>query len=253
MSTSRKVLEHLASLSADPFIAAMRRPIKTQPAAPTGASVRFSVFHFSTTPFHHPILVALTMSLERLPFLEEPPFLKRLPLELLEMVIRFIVPVDQRLSVHYSPQKDSCTCDATSLMLVNKSINAATVPMLYGRNTLCVDHDPHNGLRLFLQDLRDATFHILRRVEVLYSSGENLTHGLNLLLGCRSLQSLKIATRSDPLSKIHQRVLRCYHLKNFEVEGDNEWLRELSSHIKSDRQRTYWQQQQVQMSRQAKV
>jgi hypothetical protein len=119
--------------------------------------------------------------------------LEILPLEILQMVIQLTVPVDQYLSVHYQPRNDSCTHDATNLMLVSKYINTATVAIVYSRNTFYFDKDPENDLPLFLQNLRESTFHMLRQVKVRFL-GADIRHGLDHLLKCRSLKRLEIAT-----------------------------------------------------------
>ncbi|KAB5513050.1 hypothetical protein GE09DRAFT_638894 [Coniochaeta sp. 2T2.1] len=185
--------------------------------------------------------------------------LEKLPLEILQAIIQFVIPIDQVVCVQYSTQDCPPIRDARSLMMSGRTNYEATAPLLYGKNTFMFDLNPGDSLPLFLQNLRDSTFLHLRRVQVRCSSDVSLTHGLDLLLGCKSLKSLEIATSGGPLTKTHQRVLKGFRLEHFKVEtGDvevkrGEWLQDLPNLITSAEERTSWQQRRVATSRQSKL
>jgi 23S rRNA U2552 (ribose-2'-O)-methylase RlmE/FtsJ len=132
----------------------------------------------------------------------------------------------------------------------------ATVPILYGMNTFLFDQNACNSLPLFLQNLQESTFHSLRRVQI-HSDTDNLTHGLDLLVGCVSLESLEIVTFRWPIAKYHKSVLECFRLKSFRVSHiehkRGRWLQGSSDLIMSDMNRKTNQRQRVEISRQAKV
>ncbi|KAK3305075.1 uncharacterized protein B0T15DRAFT_531251 [Chaetomium strumarium] len=186
--------------------------------------------------------------------------LTALPLEILQNIIQLLIPTNQVLTVRYpypKPWKGPRTYGAKSLMLSCRTNYHATIPILYGWNTFCFDQDPYNSLPLFLQNLQESTFLSLRRVQIRCSDTDNLIHGLDLLVGCVSLESLEIVTFRWPIAKYHKSVLECFRLKSFRVghieHKRGEWLQGLPDLIMSDMNRTTNQRQRVEMSRQAKL
>ena len=186
--------------------------------------------------------------------------LEALPTEILQEVIKLVVPVNQVISVRYPhPDQSRDAYDARSLMLSSRTLCEATAPIFYGRNTFKFDQNPGDELPIFLLHLRESTLCSLRRVQIFCFSSSDLTYGLDLLLGCHSLESLKIDTHWEPLTKCHQRVLKCFRLKEFEIStigvepNRGEWLHDIPGLLTSKEPLTPWQRKRVEQSGLAKV
>lgn len=88
---------------------------------------------------------------------------------------------------------------------------------------------------------------------------QTLRTDLTSSLGCHSLESLKIDTRWAPLTKYHQRVLKYFRLKEFEIStigvkpNRGEWLHDIPGLLTSKEPLTRWQQKRVDQSGLAKV
>jgi hypothetical protein len=151
--------------------------------------------------------------------------------------------------------------------------------------TFIFDQIVDDDLPLFLQTITDQAFRCLRRVSIYWAYGADLTVGLDLLVGCKSLRSLEIYTGNEPLTKEQQRqhepILKCFRLETFAVKstsnpsGDavvssngtsdsfelwkrmetecDEWWSGLRELIISNKERTTRQQRRVEKPRQAKV
>jgi hypothetical protein len=216
-----------------------------------------------------------------------PAPIEKLPLEVLQIIIRHVIPTNTVLYVRYVGITYHTTIhDAESLLRTCKTLYLATIPVFYGENKFNFDQIAENDLPLFLQNIGDLAFGCLRRVSIYWAQHANLTLGLDLLLGCRSLRSLEIDTGKTQLirrqQQQHELILKCFRLTAFGIKTSRplvdtvvpsdgtpasvssvldqrmrkeceEWCLGLQNLITSNEERTTKQQQRVEKSRQVKV
>lgn len=190
--------------------------------------------------------------------------LTALPPELVFMIIRFAIPNESNVLVMYADctMTPSCCRDVRSMMLSCKFLCTATTHVFYSEKTLLFpDSDDSLGLGLFLQNLRDDSFGCLRQVTWSWVHCiKGLEIGLDLLLGCKSLRSLRICgcnverLFTEPI----QLLLEGFRLEKFDIVDSAgtfraAWYPLLRELITSKKERTRRQVQQVNTTRQTKV
>lgn len=143
-----------------------------------------------------------------------PSPLERLPVEILEMILRLLIPSGERIRVRYHEgepiRMDELGLDrearrlrqlldlhqsvqeAQRLMRVNRRIGAITSQLFYRYNTFTFPSWFHQGddLARFARELRDETLGHIRLIAVTSPSLGNMEPGINYMFGCFQLSNL---------------------------------------------------------------
>jgi hypothetical protein len=144
---------------------------------------------------------------------------------------------------------------ATSLILtLNKRLGEIAAQILFGENAFHFGDPSDDDLPLFLSNLRATTFQIIRKVRLSWVGGSyarDLTHGIDLLSGCKPLRSLEI-NNSRRITKKYHPIPKRFRLESFKC-SETTGLDDVTKIIRSEKGRTPHEEKQVQLTRKEKV
>ncbi len=141
-----------------------------------------------------------------------------LPNELLEQILKYIIPVDEAREVIYGPAPRWKLIQP--LMHSFRRLSDCTTDLVYGVGAPFVfSKNAGDTLPLFLLSLRRETAGKIKAVRIKNPGGDALDVGLDLLLKCKSLKSLQI--EGSPLVPKLYPSLRCLRLEVFEIPTSN--------------------------------